>query len=122
MHPEGLAKVDAGTALGRCDSDDRTLSAPELLNGIEAEIVKLYKTLLGLEIVPDESFLALGGDSLLAAQVVTYVCDRFGVELSVESVLISTVSDLVAEVSAISGAPITISGQKENAHPDWQKD
>lgn len=81
------------------EGDSRTPGAPmELPNRLEPEIATLWKTLLGLEIGSDESFLALGGDSLLAAQVVTYVGDRFGVELSLESVLISTVGDLTSEI------------------------
>jgi hypothetical protein len=52
--------------------------------GLEARICGIWRTVLGVRraIGPDEDFLALGGDSLLAAQVLARVEADCGIRLS----------------------------------------
>jgi acyl carrier protein len=50
---------------------------------IEKEVAAVWSEVLGIDIVrKDENFFAAGGHSLIAMQVLSRLCQTFGVELS----------------------------------------
>jgi amino acid adenylation domain-containing protein len=66
---------------------------------IEAALARMWADVLGLEEVGvRDGFLDLGGDSLLAAKVVSRVIERFNVELSTEALF---AAPTVAEMAAV---------------------
>jgi thioester reductase-like protein len=69
---------------------------------VTARVARLWQDLLGLEAVgPHDDFFDVGGDSLLATQVLKQVRQHFGVELSLRELFTaSTVSALSALISA----------------------
>jgi amino acid adenylation domain-containing protein len=83
-------------------------------NELEAALVTIVAELLGLERVgTDENFFTLGGHSLLGAQVIARIGDRFGVEMplrdlfdnpTVAGMALQVERLLVAELDAMSDA------------------
>lgn len=67
---------------------------------IEERLAKIMASLLGVEQVgKDDNFFMLGGNSLLAAQVIMRVAEEFGIDLSLYRLFeIPTVRELSAEV------------------------
>jgi len=69
---------------------------------VESAVARIWADVLDLdEVGTQDPFLTLGGDSLLAAQVVSRVCDRFGLALGVSALLaaprVSDMADVVVE-------------------------
>lgn len=51
-------------------------------NTILPEVIKTWETTLGLKIKsPDDNFMDLGGDSLLATMIATQIQEKFDIEL-----------------------------------------
>jgi amino acid adenylation domain-containing protein len=77
-------------------AEDSAAAAPQLVEAV-AEIIA---DVLGLETVgADENFFLLGGHSLLGAQLIVRLGERFGVELPLRSIFINpTVAELAREV------------------------
>ncbi|WNG56866.1 acyltransferase domain-containing protein [Archangium gephyra] len=70
---------------------------------IEERVAALWRARLGLEYVGrDESFLELGGNSLLAAQMLTQMRDTFGVNLPLADLFDSpTVAGIASRIEAL---------------------
>ncbi|WP_043408130.1 non-ribosomal peptide synthetase, partial [Archangium violaceum] len=70
---------------------------------IEERVAALWRARLGLEYVGrDDSFLELGGNSLLAAQMLTQMRDTFGVNLPLADLFDSpTVAGIAARIEAL---------------------
>lgn len=72
-----------------------------LREAIQSELIASWAPLLGIEQVElDNTFLLLGGESLLAVQAVAQVRERFGYELSIRSIFTKTVAEIAAEIAA----------------------
>ncbi|WP_343073363.1 non-ribosomal peptide synthase/polyketide synthase [Pyxidicoccus fallax] len=69
---------------------------------IEQKLVELWRERLGItEIGPDDNFLALGGNSLMAAQLLTRLRDTFQVQVPLSDLFEApTVSSLAARIEA----------------------
>jgi amino acid adenylation domain-containing protein len=70
------------------------------INGVQQQIAALVASLLGQPTIgADENFFMLGGHSMLAAQLVAQIRDRFGVKLTLRQLFNApTVAGLAAEV------------------------
>jgi acyl carrier protein len=94
---------------------DETNRAPE--GDLEVAIAAIVAELLGLDSVGvHEHFILLGGHSLMAAQLMVRLADRFGVELALRTVFehptVAEIAEevlrlLVAEVSALTDEEAT---------------
>ncbi len=80
-------------------------ASPAPTSGCEAEVAALVASLLGLSAVePQANFFLLGGHSMLAAQLVTQIRDRFGVALTLRQLFLApTVTALAAAVTGQRG-------------------
>jgi hypothetical protein len=68
---------------------------------IEKKVAAIWAQVLGLEHVePHDNFLLLGGESLLATQVASLIRATFNCDISMRSILVGTVSEVAAEISA----------------------
>ncbi|MGW5523599.1 amino acid adenylation domain-containing protein [Gordonia sp. NPDC003950] len=81
------------TASGKIDRRALPIPAvPALGNGVEARtrtedtVLRIIRGLLGGEVGVDDDFFTVGGNSLMATQVVAGVADHLGVRVSVRSV------------------------------------
>jgi amino acid adenylation domain-containing protein len=97
-------KVDRNALIGSEPANttrEVPVDAPRTL--IEERLSEMIANLLELEQVGiDENFFLLGGHSLLGAQLVTSVYERFGVELPLRTLFdIPTVSGLSAEIERL---------------------
>jgi amino acid adenylation domain-containing protein len=91
---------EARPALAQPCADPITRGEADLA-AIWAEVLQIQK--VGIH----DNFLELGGDSLLAMQVLARVRERFGVELALSRLFEEpTVADLAAALNAISPCPI----------------
>ena len=107
----GPGKVDL-RALPEPDSTRPELGNPYAppRTPVEEEVVKIWCDVLGLDLVGvNDHFLDLGGNSLLASQIISRVIKSFQVEVSVRSVL---ESPTVADMSVI-----IVQGQVQAANP-----
>lgn len=69
-------------------------------SSIQEVVIGIWKELLGVEEVgPDDNFLLLGGESLLATQASARLCDKYGLEMPLRSILIGTVGQLAQEIA-----------------------
>ncbi|WP_329251613.1 amino acid adenylation domain-containing protein [Streptomyces sp. NBC_01478] len=75
-------------------------NVPQPAATAEEELNAIWREVLALELIGrDDSFFELGGDSLLAAQIVTRVRERFGVDLPVRDIFVHpTLRELVEAV------------------------
>lgn len=74
-----------------------TLSRPDL----EAAIARIWADVLGVdEVGLHDNFLLMGGESLLATQVVSEMRSRLGCEVSIRSIFVGTVAEVAAEIAA----------------------
>lgn len=68
---------------------------------LEAAIARIWGDVLGLdEVDVDDNFLLLGGESLLATQVVSEIRGRLGCDVSIRSIFVGTVAEVAAELAA----------------------
>ena len=66
---------------------------------IEAELEALWSELLGMSRIGwDETFLRLGGESLLAMQVFARVQERYGIEVPLRAIFVGTINSLAGEI------------------------
>lgn len=66
-----------------------------------ASVARIWASLLDVPTVePDDNFLLLGGESLLAVQAASAIKEEFGCEISVRSIFTLTVSEVAAEIEA----------------------
>jgi amino acid adenylation domain-containing protein len=107
MVPSAVVLLDALplTPSGKVDraalpAPDRAGSGPavQARNGLEAELVDLWETLLGMRPGVDDTFTGAGGNSLLAAQLAVEIAQSYGVELPLSSIGELTVEQLAALV------------------------
>jgi acyl carrier protein len=101
------------TSSGKVDRHalPRQAAAPQLpdetpkqpASELERAVAEMVAEVLGLETVGvDENFILLGGHSLLVAQLVVRIADRFGVEIAMRSVFERpTVVEIAAEVEQL---------------------
>lgn len=82
------------------------------LEKIESAVIELWTTLFGIHsIVAEDDFFALGGTSLVAIQMISKVRERFGVELSIESLFDEpTVRGLARQIQALMPDRLTSGG------------
>lgn len=70
-------------------------------NETEAGVAEILAELLMIERVGiNDNFILLGGESLLAAQAAWRIQNRFGREVTLQSILAGTVADVAAEIFA----------------------
>jgi acyl carrier protein len=68
---------------------------------LEPVIARIWASLLDVPTVePDDNFLLLGGESLLAVQAAGAIKEELGCEISIRSIFTLTVSEVAAEVEA----------------------
>jgi acyl transferase domain-containing protein/acyl carrier protein len=72
---------------------------------VEAEVIAIWKLLFGFQSINiDDDFFAVGGTSLVAIQLISRIRDRFGVELSIETLFEDpTVRGVAAQVKQLLG-------------------
>jgi amino acid adenylation domain-containing protein len=112
--PSGKVDRSALAALRQANSS-RTASAAVPRNQLEEALVAIVAELLGLETVgTDENFFTLGGHSLLGAQVIARIGDRFGVEMSLRSLFDQpTVAEMAVEVERLLVADLNAMSDEE---------
>ena len=67
-------------------------------------VAQIWAAVLGLEHVGlHDSFLSLGGESLLATQVASQIFHQLQVEVSIRSILVGTVAEVAAELARLTG-------------------
>lgn len=103
--PDNLAAAPRRAAAGEGEGEDFTVD-------IRSRIVALWRELLGVEIIEDEdSFIALGGDSLLGARLANQLRDTFAISIPMSALLGATLLGeqvdlveglLIAKVEAMS--------------------
>jgi len=66
---------------------------------VEEGVAEICTHLLGCaHFGPNDTLLSVGGESLIAGQIVARIQERFGVEIPIRTVLVSTVAQIAAEV------------------------
>ena len=64
-------------------------------------VAETWSAVLGVKQVDvNDKFLALGGESLLAAQISSRLFERYGVRLPLRSVFLGTPATVAAEINA----------------------
>ena len=82
---ESLAQSPAGLTTDAITAGSAATAA-QRPKDVEAAVTEMWQSLFGMDAVKaDDDFFALGGTSLVAIQMISQVRDRFGVELSIES-------------------------------------
>jgi non-ribosomal peptide synthase protein (TIGR01720 family) len=90
------------------DADDDAPDAPA--GGAVATLAGIWRALLGMERVrPDDSFFALGGDSVVAIQVVSRAA-RAGLRLTTRQVFVEPTLAALAGAAAVDGNPAAEQG------------
>jgi acyl carrier protein len=99
----GTDKVDRVALTELVAHRSRAAVGPSARNELEEVLVSVVAELLGLETVGiEENFFLLGGHSLLGAQLIARIGDRFGVEVSLRALFDNpTVADIAAEVERL---------------------
>lgn len=112
--PSGKVDRVALASLRQANSS-RAASAAAPRNQLEEALVAIVAELLGLETVgTDENFFTLGGHSLLGAQVIARIGDRFGVEMSLRSLFDQpTVAEMAVEVERLLVADLNAMSDEE---------
>lgn len=97
---DGRAPLPAGETR----STDRPSEASEYVaprTDAEAGVAEILAAQLKMERVgAHDNFIALGGESLLAAQAAWQIRERFGCEVPLRSILTGTVADIAAQLTA----------------------
>ena len=94
---------------GTPDNGDHQLAATagvdaSRVSTIEAELRTVWMQLLGVpDIERNQTFLMLGGESLLAVQVAARIQERYGVEVPLRAIFVGSVESLARDVSALLG-------------------
>jgi amino acid adenylation domain-containing protein/thioester reductase-like protein len=96
MVPSAFVLLDALPVTPNGKLDRRALPSPEISrnklqenlaesqNPVEKQVISLWTKILGIENIGiDENFFELGGNSLLAAQLISYIKETFRIELPV---------------------------------------
>ncbi|MEV4120486.1 phosphopantetheine-binding protein [Micromonospora sp. NPDC049645] len=70
---------------------------------LQGRLIELWSEKLGVPTVTaEDNFFALGGDSLLAADLLMDIYEEFGIEIDAAVLFLRpTIADLLEEVSAI---------------------
>jgi hypothetical protein len=69
---------------------------------IETAVTRMWAKMLGVDDVGlHDNFLLLGGESLLATQVVSEIRDQLGCDVPIRSIFVSTVAEIAAEIETI---------------------
>jgi acyl carrier protein len=101
-----MKNVDDITAPGMTEfshtAPEREASPHPSGTPIEETVAAIWAQVLGVERVePHDNFLLLGGESLLATQVASMIRETFNCDISMRSILVGTVADVAAEISAV---------------------
>ena len=69
---------------------------------IETGLIEIWKDMLDVEtVLPDDNFLSLGGNSMMALRILAQVNARFGIKLPTQVLFeCSTVRELTAAIQA----------------------
>ncbi|HEY2737424.1 MAG TPA: condensation domain-containing protein, partial [Thermoanaerobaculia bacterium] len=115
MIPAAFVALDALPLTPNGKLDARALPAPVLASGehralhtpVEEITAGLWAELLGLAYVgPDDNFFALGGHSLIGAQLISRLRQTFSIDLPLRVLFETrTLAGLAAEVERLRGAP-----------------
>ena len=83
-------------------------------NSVEQVVAAIWAHLLEIDrIGPEDNFLLLGGESLLATQAASQLRDYFQCEVSVRSIFVKTVAEIAADIRET----LSLSGAKKpSAH------
>jgi acyl carrier protein len=77
---------------------DAAASTPR--QNVEQTVARIWAEILGLDHVGlHDNFLLLGGESLLATQVVSEIRARLGCDIPIRSIFVSTVAQIAAEIA-----------------------
>jgi acyl carrier protein len=109
-------KVDRAALVAlRQTNQARPLPTAAPRNQLELALVAIVAELLGLETVGiDQNFFTLGGHSLLGAQVIARIGDRFGVEMSLRTLFDQpTVAEIAVEVERLMVADLAAMSDEE---------
>lgn len=73
--------------------------------GVQRALIEIWAEVLGIPPpAPDDSFLALGGDSMTAVRVLSQVQDRLGVDIPLASLLrantLSRMTELIVALAS----------------------
>jgi acyl carrier protein len=72
---------------------------------LEAAVAEIWAEILGVdEVGLHDNFLLLGGESLLATQVVSQIRSKLGCEISIRSIFVGTVAEVAAEIGTLRAA------------------
>ena len=96
-----LDNSSPATVRSNLDLAPTTPDVADAGKGIETTIAQIWASVLGLDQVdPQENFLLLGGESLMATQVASQVLSQLKVEVPIRSILVGTVAEVAEEVAA----------------------
>jgi amino acid adenylation domain-containing protein len=113
--------IDAGTTATLADGQAEPPAAAPLVgpDGVAAAIADVWSEVLGVAAIgPDDHFLALGGDSLIAVRIAARLRQRLGCELPPSALFQGgTVAGLARLVAA--SAPLATAVQEEVREEGW---
>lgn len=76
---------------------------------IETTVARIWAEILGLDHVGlHDNFLLLGGESLLATQIVAEIHAQLGCKVSIRSIFVGTVAEVAAEISGQAPQPLGV--------------
>jgi acyl carrier protein len=96
-------KLDRAALLARLDQNTTGGAVTAPANDLERAVAEIVAERLGRpEVGTDENFFLLGGHSMLGAQLVISINERFGIEMSLRSLFEApTVAEMAAEVERL---------------------
>jgi len=69
------------------------------VSDVESTVLLIWQDLLCVsELAIDDNFLLLGGESLLAGQAAARLQDKYGLEVSLRTILVGSVSEVANEI------------------------
>ena len=120
-----LAVVDDPRAGGRSTHEGRAGDAAprDLVARLQRELRDLWELLLPAPVVGlDDEFAHLGGDSLLAAQMLVMLEQRLGVTVPMSAMVdartVRDLAEVVAEISSESPGPVSTAARVQTGSPD----